>query len=160
MVSVRSAPTKKQLSSKEEERLWIISIVPLVLVLIGVGVYLVDLASNGAIPSFQVLMIYILLLVVLVFVAGSGIYEVAESFKVERPFSFRARRFLSRFLFASLAVLYVFSLVQLFTFLFSTFLKVQYILILSLLTMALTLLALVRNPRIRQLIKRMTVEEK
>jgi hypothetical protein len=149
----------KKLGREEEERLWMISMVPLVQVLVVVGVYFVDLASNGVIPSFQVLMTYLLLLVVLVFVAGAGIYEIAESFKLERPFSFRVKRFLSRFLFASVVALCIFSLWQLFTFFFSTFLKVQYVLILSLLTMALTLLALVQNPRTRRYIKKLTMEE-
>jgi hypothetical protein len=149
----------KKLGREEEERLWMISMVPLVPVLVVVGVYFVDLASNGVIPSFQVLMTYLLLLVVLVFVAGAGIYEIAESFKLERPFSFRVKRFLSRFLFASVVALCIFSLWQLFTFFFSTFLKVQYVLILSLLTMALTLLALVQNPRTRRYIKKLTMEE-
>lgn len=152
-------PTEKRLRRDEEERLWMISMVPLVPVLIVVGVYFIDLASKGIIPSFQALMTYILMLAVLIFVAGTGIYEIAESLKVKRSFSFRVRRFLSRALFASVAVLYLFGLWQVFAFLFSSFLKMQYILLLSLLTMAFTLLVFIQNPKTRRLIKKLTQED-
>lgn len=144
---------------EEEEHLWLISILPPLSVLAIVGVYIVDLTSRGVIGSFQAMMTYMLLLVALTLVIGAAIYEIAESFKIERTPSFRIKRFLSRFLYFSLVILYVLSLWQLFTVLFSAFLKVQYILIISLMTMALTLLVLARNPRTRRLMRKLTQEK-
>jgi len=153
------ASSEKRLSREEEERLWMISIAPLVPFLVIVGVYFVDLASNGGIPSFQILMIYILLLIVLVFVTGAGIYEFAESFKVKKSLNFRVKRFSSRTLFASVAILYIFLLWQLFTFIFSSFLRTEYILVMSLLTMAFTFCVLFQNPKTKRLIRKLTQEE-
>lgn len=137
-----------------------VSVVPLVPILVCVGVYFVHLASIGVIPSFQALITYLLLLGVLILAIGVGIYEVASSFKVKKPFSFRVKRFLSRTVYVSTFILAFYCLWSLFTLLFSPFLKLQYILIISLLSLSLTVLALVQNPKTRRLIKKLTQEER
>ena len=152
-------PTEGRLSREEDERLMALSIIPLVLVLVGVGVYIVHLTSIGVISSLEDAFRYVLLTVALCFVAGVGIYEVVSSFKVKRTLSFRAKRFLSRTLFAATFVLCFYALSSFFTLLFSTILRWQYILILSLLTLSLTMLALLQNPKTRRLVKKLTREE-
>lgn len=150
---------EKRLSRKEEERLWIISVVPLVPVLICAGVYIVHLKSIGVISSVEDAFRYVLLIVALYLVAGFGVYEVVSSFKVKRPLSFRLKRFLSRAIFASGYILCFYALSSFFGLLFSTVLKWQYILILSLFTLSLAVLALLQNPKTRQFIKKLTQEE-
>jgi len=152
-------PTEKRLSLEEEERLWIISVVPLVPVLVCVGVYIVHLKSIGVIPSVEDAFRYILLTAALYLVAGFGIYEVASSFKAKRTIAFRVKRFLSRVIFTSGYILCFYALSSFFTLLFSAILKWQYILILSLLTSSLLMATLVQNPRTRRLVKKLTQEE-
>jgi uncharacterized membrane protein len=151
--------TEKRLSREEEERLWIMSVIPLVPVLVGAGVYIVHLKSIGVISSVEDAFRYVLLVVALYLVAGFGIYEVASSFKVKRAIAFRVKRFLSRTVFASGYVLCFYALSSFFTLLFSAVLRWQYILILSLLTLSLTMLALLQNPKARRVVKRFTQEE-
>jgi len=149
----------KKLSREEEERLWMISIVPFVPVLIGIIAYLAHLKSIGAIPSFQAVIFYILLATVLLLAAGAGTYEVVSSFKVKRTLMFRSKRFLSRTLFASALILGFCGVWSSFTLFLSSVLKMEYILILSLFAVSFTFFILAKNKRTGQIIKKLTMEE-
>lgn len=146
---------KRQLTVKEEERLWAISAVPLVPVLICTIVYYIFPISS----SFEDAIRYVSVALVVYLLATSGIYEIASSFKVKRALSFRVKRFLSRATFATIYVLCFYGLWSFFTLLFSSVLKMQYILLLSLLTSSLVIAALVQNPKTRRLVKKLTQEE-
>lgn len=146
---------EKRLSVQEEERLWAMSAVPLVPVLIYAIVYYVFAISS----SFEDVIRYGMLALMLYLFATYGIYEIVSSFKAKRALSFRVKRFLSRASFATVCVLCFYGLWSFFTLLFSSVLKVQYILLLSLLTLSLLMAALVRNPRTRRIVKKLTQEE-
>jgi uncharacterized membrane protein len=144
---------------QEEERLWTISAVPLVPVLCVSIAYLAHLKSIGVISSFEDAFLYAILAGVLYLLATFGIYEVASSFKVERPSVFRAKRFFSRSVFAATSIFCLYLICRYFLMLFSTILRVQYILLLSLFIWAFAMAALVQNPRTRRFIKKLTQEE-
>jgi uncharacterized membrane protein len=131
------------------------SIVPLIPILIYAIVYVIGPSVSSIEHAFR----YTLVALVLTLAIGAGIYEVVSSFKVKRPVSFRVKRFLSRTLFAAIFVLCFYGLSSFFAQLFSTVLRWQYILILSLLTLSLTMLALLQNPKTRRLVKKLTREE-
>ncbi len=151
---------EKRLSREEEERLWIISVVPLIPFLIIFGVYLAHLKSIGAISSsFEDMFTYVMIAVMLHLVASFGIYEFVSSFKVKQSPSFKIKRWLSRTVFASTCILCWYALWSLFILLFSSILKTQYILILSTLVLMFLLLAFLHNPKTRRLVKKLTQEE-
>lgn len=152
-------PTEGRLSREEDERLMALSIIPLIPVFCLVVAYFAHLKSIGVISSFQDAFQYTLFALALWLATSFGIYEVVSSFKVKQSLSFRVKRWLSRTAFAAANVLYVYVLWSFFTLLFSSVLKLQYILILSLLTLSLTMLALLQNPKTRRLVKKLTREE-
>lgn len=147
--------TEKRLTVQEEERLWAISAVPLIPVLIYIIVYHIFAIST----SFEDAIRYCLVALMLYLFITFGIYEVASSFKVKRTLWFRVKRFLSRATFAIIYVLCFYGLWSFFTILFSSVLRMQYILLLSLLTLSLVIVILVQNPRIKRLIRKLTREE-
>jgi uncharacterized membrane protein len=147
--------TKKQLTVHEEELLWAISAAPLVPVLIYTIVFHISVISS----SFEDAIRYSLVVLVLYLFATCGIYEVASSFKMKKTLWFRVKRFLSRSTFVTIYVLCFYGLWSFFTLLFSSVLKMQYILLFSLLTLSFVILVLVQNPRTRRLIKKLTQEE-
>ncbi len=151
--------TEKRLSREEEERLIAWSIVPLVPLLIFFIAYIAHLKSVGVIASFSEAFQYVLLAGALFLTVSAGIYEVASSFKVKKPLEFRIKRFLSRTLVASLCVLCFYAFWTFFTLFLSSVLRVEYILLLSLLSMSFALAILVRNPRTGRYIKKLTMEE-
>jgi hypothetical protein len=152
-------PTEKSLTREEEERLIALSIIPLIPLFGFISFYLLDLTSKGIIPSYQALFGYIILAGTLVLVAGCGIYEVASSFKVKVPLLFRVKRFLSRALFFSAFVLGFYAFWVFFSLLLSSVLRVEYIVLLSLLSWSLTISILAKNPKTGQFIKKLTMEE-
>jgi len=152
-------PTEKHLSQEEQERLIALSIIPLVPVYCVILVYLVNMTSRGIIPSFQAAISYMLLVAALFLITGCGVYEVLSSFKVKVPVVFRVRRFLSRSLFFSAFMLGFYAFWGFFSLLLSSFLRVEYILLLSLLSMSLTISILAKNPKTGRLIKRLTMEQ-
>lgn len=150
--------TEKRLSREEEERLLGLSIIPLVPVYCLILVYLVDMTSRGIIPSYQAAISYMLLVAALFLITGCGIYEVASSFKVKVPLSFRVKRFLSRALFFSAFVLGFYAFWSFFSLILSAVLRAEYIVLLSLLSWSLTISILAKNPKIGQFIKKLTKE--
>lgn len=152
-------PTEKRLTVKEEERLRAISAAPLVPVLCVFIAYLANLKSIGVISSFEDAFLYAILAGVFYLFATCGIYEVASSFKVKRPLLFRVKRFLSRSVFSAASIFCLYLICSYFLMLFSAVMRMQYILILSLFVWALIIATLVRNPKTRRLVKKLTQEE-
>ena len=151
--------TEGRLSQKEEERLWILSIGPLISVVVCLIAYFAHLKSIGVIPSDRVLVFYAVLLGVFVLTVGAGIYEIASSRKVEKSVSFRVKRFLSRTAFFCAYTLGFYVLWSVLTLYLSSVLKEDYIMILSLLAMSLTLSVLISLPKTRRIIKKPTQED-
>lgn len=152
-------PTEKRLSREEEERLIALSIIPLIPIYGFISFYLLDLTSRGIIPSYQVLFGYIILAGALWLVTGCGIYEVASSFKVKKSLSFRIKRFLSRSLYISALMLGFYAFWVFLSLLFSSVLRVEYVVLLSLLSWSLTISILAKNPKTGRFIKKLTMEE-
>jgi len=151
--------TKERLSREEEERLWIVSIVPLVPVMVGVIAYLAYLKSNDPFMSFYIYVFYSTLVGICCLAVGVGIYEVASSFKVKKPLSFRVKRFLSRTALTSAYLLCVYLLWSVLILFSSWFLKEEYTLVLSLFTISLVFSILVRNPKTGRFIKKLTQDD-
>jgi len=151
----RTMPTENQLSPEEEERLIAVSLVPLIPVLLFTIVYYIPTISSSVEDVFR----YTMLAVALYMFAGFGIYEVVSSFKVKRSLLFRVKRFLSRIVFAGTTVLCFYVIYSFLSVLLSPFLKIQYILSLSLLTFSFTLFALFQNSKFRKLVKKLTQED-
>ena len=153
-------PTEGRLSREEDERLMALSIIPFIPIFICVVAYFAHLKSIGVIPTFQTVVQYALSTMVLCLAAGFGTYEVVSSFKVKRPLSFRAKRFLSRMALASACFLCIYVLWILLTLLLSSVLNEKYILLLSFVTTALAIFILTMNPSTKRLIKKLTQEER
>lgn len=152
-------PTEGRLSREEEERLWILSIVPLVPIVVGVIAYFAHLKSIGIIPSFQVYVSYGIMLLVLFLAIGAGIYEVTSSFRVKKPVLFRVKRFLSRLIFASAFAGSLYATWVFLTFLLSSVLSDRSTLVLSLVTLSFLLGVLLSIAKTRWLIKKLTQED-
>ena len=151
--------TEKRLSREDEETLVAASVLPPFLVLIFyLFFYLIQLKSNDVISSEEAFR-YIMLAIVLCLAAACGIYEVVSSFIVKRSLLFRVKRFLSRIVFAGTTVLCFYVIYSFLSVLLSPFLKIQYILSLSLLTFSFTLFALFQNSKFRKLVKKLTQED-
>lgn len=146
----------KKLSREEEEHIWMMSAVPYVPFLILVIIYL---ETSGSMSFTTVISYGFLLLLPLFFAAICLTFEIVSSLKMKEAFPFRAKRLLSR---ATLAFAYgigFFGLWNLLTFLSSSVLKIEYILILSLFIYSFVFLIFVRNKRTRQIIEKLTMEE-
>jgi hypothetical protein len=151
--------TQKHLSREEEERLIALSIIPFIPILLFFVAHVAQLKSMGAIASFSDALGYVILAATLLLATACAVYEVASSFKIKEPLSFRVKRFLSRALFFSAGM----SCFYAFWFFYSSFLlpvlRVEYVVLLSLLSMSLTYFILVKNPKTRRLIKKLVVEQ-
>jgi hypothetical protein len=152
-------PSDKPLSREEKERLMALSIIPLIPILMLFIVYVAQLKSMGVIASFSDAFGYVIIAATLLLAIGCGIYEVASSFKVKEPLLFRIKRFLSRSLFFSAFMLVFYAFWSFFSLLLASVLTVEYIVLLSLLSLSLTFFVLVKNPKTGQFIKKLTMEE-
>jgi hypothetical protein len=91
--------SQKHLSREEEERLMALSIIPFIPILLFFVALVAQLKSMGVIASFSDAFGYVILAATLLLATACAVYEVASSFKIKEPLSFRVKRFLSRALF-------------------------------------------------------------
>lgn len=87
---------KEKLTREEEERIWTISAIAIVPILIGSMVYMIALVR----PSFTMLILYAFSFSLPVSICiCCATYEILFSLKVKKPFLFHIKRFLSRMIF-------------------------------------------------------------
>ncbi len=144
----------RKLSTKENERLWMFSAVPFILILIGITIYLVPFKSSGAI-SLYVFVFYGLFNLLICFIAIFSTYELLSFFKIKGTAGFHLKRFFGRMLSVSIYLAFFSVIWHVSYSLLSSLLSERYLILLTLLLTTSAITSLVIIPQTRRLLKKL-----
>jgi len=152
-------PKKERLTREEEERVWAMSLVPYLAVMVGVIIYLISLkAMYGVFTDYDLILYSIGVVFPSCFIMIAGTYEIISSVKVKSPLPLRIKRFLGRTV-SVLAFAWSFILIYTgYSFLLSSFLPDKIIIVLALLSTSILIAAVAIHPKTGPLVRRLTGE--